>query len=195
MADITPDMCSIMSVFKEQSDGALTSCLEGCVWRANTSNEPSGTGTFLEVGQFDQQPVCAHIRLQSAKDKPYLGANLVSLVAITIANGVETAAPLKTASAYQVEYLSPFKHVRSRVQDVDGDCPLKALMLACIVLKGHTADLNLKPRVKFLDSLQSSRRRFGRQGKREATSCVEELTLAAQRYNARIAQRPSRRGD
>jgi hypothetical protein len=44
-------------------------------------------------------------------------------VAITIANGVETAAPLKTASVYHVEYLSPLKHVRSRVQDVDGDCP------------------------------------------------------------------------
>ncbi|EAT84016.2 hypothetical protein SNOG_08848 [Parastagonospora nodorum SN15] len=140
----------------------------------------------LAVGKLNGQDVFACLRMPPVDDKYSLRANLIKLIT---GDGVTTS-QVEPSMLGQIVYAPIFKHIRCDTGTASQpDCPIKAFMVACFVLRGHTHDNPLKPRALFRVELITALKQYEQtillKGKRKDLAGATSASSTASAFNGK----------
>ncbi|KAH5194796.1 hypothetical protein HBI81_139170 [Parastagonospora nodorum] len=140
----------------------------------------------LAVGKLNGQDAFACLRMPPVDDKYSLRANLIKLIT---GDGVTTS-QVEPSMLGQIVYAPIFKHIRCDTGTASQpDCPIKAFMVACFVLRGHTHDKPLKPRALFRVGLITALKQYEQtillKGKRKDLAGATSASSTASAFNGK----------
>jgi hypothetical protein len=106
----------------------------------------------LQVGERDNFPVYASLQQPGTR----AGTDMMQDRVVFTSEGT-TDTGLVAITPLMVSYIAPFKYVNaSATNPLSRDCPLKAFVLACFILRGHTKDAPMKIHRAVLVSLRKA---------------------------------------
>jgi len=144
--DDAQDVRTIIDIVKTETGIGEPPGFELLQWHGMSRKSGILGDEKLEVGELNGQEVFACLRKPIDDSKHWLRANLIKL----ITGDGDTTSQIEPSMLNHIVYTAPFKHIRYHTGTAsESDCPIKAFMVACFVLRGHTHEKALKPRALF----------------------------------------------
>jgi len=162
------DVVAVRAIVKQVTGLDTIPFHESLMWEFHPGPQKSGWNDateILRIGEYKDQGIYA---IFSKRCSQVSSDMLTVSISLTLDKGPAT---INTANKLlQVSLLAPFKYIRPHdTRPLSMDAPLKAFILACFILRGHTQDTAIRPRSTvnsaFRQALLDVERGAARKGK------------------------------
>jgi len=139
------DVVAVRAIVKQVTGSDTMPFRESLMWEFHPGPQIVGVKDateILRIGEYKDQGIYAYLWRHDSQIPPNM---LTVHIILTLDKGPAT---INTANKLlQVSLLAPFKYIRPHdTRPLSMDAPLKAFILACFILRGHTRDVALRPR-------------------------------------------------
>jgi hypothetical protein len=140
---------TIRSLLKSDTNSSQPTFFASLMWTPGDEAISKTVPETLQIGELDERPVYAYLIRPGTRT----GSDVLDLF-----TGDDTdKKSVPRAKLHQVSFEVPFKYICLQTDYPLGEeCPLRAFILACYILRGHTKNFSTKTRAIVISGLQQA---------------------------------------